>query len=338
MIAGITHALAGIGADPGGLANPFHGKNPLCPLYSTEGWNETRFPTLADWAAHVDLSARASETLAGPAKRGEILHGSNSTARTLFGWAVQTLREAHGRDDPDYQAGLDDRAALGRYLADALRRDAVLHLGWDDEAGLQSQCARIAERWDVARLARRKNRGVLKRSLAPDASLCDRQRAGQAHTAQRRRDASLEAICAALEATDGTPTQSGIARATGLARSTVARHWQTALASLSHSVLRKKGNVLTRARGTAPSRTRPRPVARAQRTRSPVRLCSPFPSQASPLSATGPTRICRPDEEPAPTHPSHDGLPRHDLAHQTSQNPRIHATRPARPSTYGLRR
>lgn len=295
VIAGITAALAPIGADPGGLANPFHGKNPLSPLFSTESWNDSRFPTLADWAGSVDLGARTLPGLAGPAQRGEILHGSNSVARTLFGWAVQTLREAHGRADPDYLAGLADREALGRYLADALRRDAVIHLGWDDEACLQTQCRRIAERWDADRIQRAKNRGVLKRALPPEADRTDRQRAGQAHTAEVRRRQSIAAVGAAIaeaRAQGATPSQSGIARATGLARSTVARHWDAALReSLSHSVLRKKGNGLTK-----PARAdRSRGLARRVRT---ARLVPVPPSSSGTprLSGNAPSPALSPSD------------------------------------------
>ena len=290
VIAGITAALAPVGADPGGLANPFHGKNPLSPLFSTESWNDSRFPTLADWAGSVDLGARNLPALAGPAQRGEILHGSNSVARTLFGWAVQTLREAHGRADPDYQAGLADREALGHYLADALRRDAVIHLGWEDEASLQTQCRRIAERWDADRIARAKNRGVLKRALPPEADRADRQRAGQAHTAEVRRRQSIATVAEAIaqvRAQGTIPSQSGVARATGLARSTVARHWDAALReSLSHSVLRKKGNGLAK-----PSRAaRSEGLTRRIRPARDLRVL-PSPSSTPRLSGSAPSPV-----------------------------------------------
>jgi hypothetical protein len=261
VIAGVTAALRPIGADIGGLANPFHGKNPLSPLYSTEAWNEHRFLTLADWASAVDLRAQERQDMKDPARRGAILSGSNSQGRTLFGWAVQALRDADERGDPDYVAGLDDRPALGRHLCDLLRRDAVLHLDWTDEPSLQRQCRRIAEGWDVTRLAGRKNRGRLKGVIDPQADLATRQRQGQAHTAQVRVEKTVLTLAQAIanaRAANAPLTQSGLARTTGLARSTIARHWQRA-EGLSHSVLRKKGFGSPRSLGSSdPSERRGR--------------------------------------------------------------------------------
>lgn len=338
VIAGVTAALLPIGADPGGLANPFHGKNPLSPLFSTESWNDSRFLTLADWADSVDLRAKGRTDLSGPARRGEILHGSNSVGRTLFGWAVEALREARDRDDPTYRVALGDRSVLGRYLADLLRRDAVIHLGWDDERGLQSQCRRIAERWDADRIARRKNRGALRARMPVGIDLADRQRAGQAHTAAIRRRNSLAAVLDALvtaRSTGEIPTQSGVARSTGLARSTVARHWATALASdLSRSVLRKKGSDATKpARSRrAPDQSRRQPPARRDTATPPfcesLTFSSNAPSPSIPASGTGtacthpprPAGFSCPDPHGGPS-PEHPIDPDRDRPNPTGTNP-----------------
>lgn len=256
VIAGITLALAGVGADPGGLANPFHGKNPLCPLFSTEMWNETRFPTLGDWAAQIDLTARDQTGLAAASRRGEIVGGSNSRARTLFRWAIDALRSAHDSGEPAYQQAVNDKPALGQYLLDTLSRDAVIHLRWDDAETLARHCRRIAERWDPTKLARRKRRGAIAQQLAPDASLVDRQRAGQRHTADMRRKASVTKIADAIREIKRArriPTQTAVAQATGLSRSTVVRNWAEARqSSLSRLVIRKKGLSLKGKPGAVP--------------------------------------------------------------------------------------
>jgi hypothetical protein len=56
VIAGLTKSLLTLGADPGGLANPFHGKNPLSVHCDYEIIQDTHFPMLKEYAEGLDVS------------------------------------------------------------------------------------------------------------------------------------------------------------------------------------------------------------------------------------------------------------------------------------------
>ena len=106
-------------ADPGGLANPYHGKNPLSPHCHYTIINDAHFPTLSEYLAGLDINldrvlmARkmsvAQMTNAGfdfgqsNSYFSTVSKVCNSAAKALF---VTVARSTTGKHSPKISGGL----------------------------------------------------------------------------------------------------------------------------------------------------------------------------------------------------------------------------------------
>ena len=238
VIAGLCKTLLPLGADPGGLCNPLKGKNPLSPFWTVKIWNDNVFPRLSEWALHVDtrtnLSVMARESAA--AVSGLRKKQSNIVFATCQTWAFDELRRMHRSEDPDYLAGLEDRAQLAVFLFDRLRPRTTASFERPRQAlaVLDKVAEYAAAHWDPARLkAKDRDRGACADEVA-GLSLRERQKIGAQYAASKQAARSLEATINAVLAlqAEGLPTTKvAVAKRASLSRSTVVRHWQSAIDS-----------------------------------------------------------------------------------------------------------
>ncbi|UVF22778.1 hypothetical protein HPT29_027555 (plasmid) [Microvirga terrae] len=238
VIAGICKTLLPLGADPGGLCNPLKGKNPLSPFWTVKIWNDNVFLRLSEWALHVDtranLSVMARESAV--AVSGLRKKQSNIVFSTCQTWAFDELRRMHRSEDPDYQVGLEDRALLAANLFERLKPRAISSFERPRQAlaVLDKVVEFAADRWDPARLkANDRDRGACAVEVA-GLPLRERQKVGARYAASRQTAKSLEAMVNAILAlqAEGLPTSKvAVAKRATLSRSTVVRHWQTAIDS-----------------------------------------------------------------------------------------------------------
>lgn len=237
VLAGVCKVLMALGADPGGLANPLKGKNPLSPYWATQVWNDKNFPDLTTWASWVDtrttFSTLARESAATTSDLGK--QQSNQIFTSCQRWCYEELRNMHWSGCKDYWSCLDDRDQLARLLFKKLTSRAVAGFERPQQACavLKRVVAYAVDRWDPESLkATGRDRGACADQVAGK-SLSERQRIGGQYAASLRSAASLQAIThqiAILKADGETVTQSEVARRSGLSRSTVSRHWKTAIA------------------------------------------------------------------------------------------------------------
>jgi hypothetical protein len=238
VIAGLCKALLPLGADPGGLCNPLKGKNPLSPFWTVKIWNDNVFPRLSEWALHVDtrtnFSVMARESAAAVSGLGK--KQSNIVFSTCQTWAFDELRRMHRSEDPDYLAGLEDRAELAVFLFERIkpRTTASFERPRQALAVLDKVAEYAATHWDPARLkAKDRDRGACADEVA-GLSLGERQKIGARYAASKQAAKSLEATINAVLAlqAEGLPTTKvAVAKRAGLSRSTVVRHWQSAIDS-----------------------------------------------------------------------------------------------------------
>jgi len=234
VVAGCTAALSPLGADPSAASLPLKGKSPLCPLWSSVFWNQSRFPSLSEWAEYVDTGVTAGR-LARRAAREETgldAEASNSRFLACQTLAFDTLRQMHAGDDPEYRDALADRAQLSALLQTRCRR-AVAAMANEHRERLRSSAifCRVADyaagAWDPSRQRGGVDRGACADRVA-GLALAERQAVGGRYGAGQRADTSRRTIAAAVAAlreTGGIATQQAVADATGLSLRTVKRHW-----------------------------------------------------------------------------------------------------------------
>jgi len=240
VVGGCTGALLDLGADPTACLLPLKGKSPLSPLWDSVFWNQTDFPTLADWACYVDTGARLSTLSRAAARRdsGLSAEGSNAAFLALQRLAHAALRAMAEIADPDYVAALDDRPALKRLLMRRCRREVAATAATPEDRrrafAVFDRVARYAaETWTPNRARRPVDRGV----CAPEVEglpLSARQRVGALYAAGVKSEATRRRIrdayigLATIGA--GTPTPASIAgfftlSERPLSEKTIRRHW-----------------------------------------------------------------------------------------------------------------
>lgn len=257
VIAGICKTLLPLGADPGGLCNPLKGKNPLSPFWTVKVWNDNVFPRLSEWALHVDtranLSVMARESAVAVSGLGK--KQSNIVFSTYQNWAFDELRRMHRSEDPDYQVGLEDRALLAANLFERLKPRAISSFERPRQAlaVLDKVVKYAAGRWDAARLkAKDRDRGACADEV-DGLSLRERQKIGARYAARKQAAKSLDAMVNAILAlqAEGFPTSKvAVAKGAGLSRSTVVRHWRSAIDSAAQ---RAPASTITHTTTAAPT-------------------------------------------------------------------------------------
>jgi hypothetical protein len=162
VVAGTFAALEHLGADMGAASSPIDGKNPLCPQWSMQVWNEDTFPSLQQWSMHVRIwhrlghlvreQAIANSSLA-PGQSNDVFHRASAMA-----WAI--LRGVHMSGDALYRELLHDRRALADRLFEALLVEFRDEPNQRKCIGTLRRVARyVAGKWDPHALEPSRNRG-----------------------------------------------------------------------------------------------------------------------------------------------------------------------------------
>lgn len=237
VIAEVTERLVPYGADLGGLSNPHHGKLVTSPFWRVEVMNDAFLPSLSEWAELLDLSGRSAPAAVArraAARQAGLTQGESNAVFDAARTAVVTrLREMDLARDPAYLAALEarrrgDRGALFHLAFDGLCGPLVEAHGPKARAVLESCARHVAGTWDPDRVRRpRAEIGAMAGTL-DGMTTTQRRRAAARRTSAIRVDATRASLVAAAEAIVARGenlTKAGLAREAGVARSTVARHW-----------------------------------------------------------------------------------------------------------------
>jgi hypothetical protein len=239
VIAGLTKALLPLGADPGGLANPFHGKNPLSVHCDYEVIQDTHFPMLSEYAEGLDVSMnpRLMTRVLACGKLTEAGFDSKES-NTSFSWSAQACWTA---SIELYKAGvakLSDRMAFAEQIVDVVvdaseqiadvgtaeARDALIKM-------IRTCATWTAERFDARKLDRTgKDRGAAAHLMSAGDDAATRKGKGGAYAAGVRAAKTDLWITRAMMAVmaDGRDPQQAeheIAEKSGRSIRTIKRRW-----------------------------------------------------------------------------------------------------------------
>lgn len=256
---GLCNVLMGLGADPNARALLVRGKSPLAPWWESENFNDDVFPSLSGYAAVLGDAMKVSqEQLARSAAEkssGLAAAVSNQffTAASKEAWRI--LRDLHQRKDREYLAALGDRSRLAEMLARLMPMEHVLLLGEglvEPARGayvLDKVIGYAASRWSPEKADEAiafRSRGTMGHLMADAQSLSEKQAIAGKAVAEKRMQQARHAVLKAMDAVErsGAPfTQAEVARASGLNRKTVSRHWRFCLGRRPGRCLDKKGGV-----------------------------------------------------------------------------------------------
>ncbi|MGS4989934.1 hypothetical protein ACVDG9_18370 [Roseibium sp. RP-7] len=239
--AGITRQFLPLGADPGALSNPMRVKNPLSPFWDIRVWNEQTFPDMAEWATWVDTSTSRDAMIRESAEKLSKLDkkASNTLFTTLQRRAFDVLREMRSANNPIYFETISsgDRDKLAEALFDRLIPEAISMAPNPKQAMaiLYRVTPFAAARWDPARASRddRKDLGACAAEVI-GLDLHERQVVGGRYGAAERARKSVQAIqeaIAKLRVEGRKISKSEVSRRTGMSRTTVHAHWNSALSA-----------------------------------------------------------------------------------------------------------
>ena len=286
---GLCAALIPMGADPGALSRPMHGKNPLSPLWHTEILSGD-VADLGEIRELVDLNVDVADLTRDAAEARvpdgvELADGVRVSSNSLF-TALQAV--AWELIEPHKDAGDFDQ-----FFAELTAR--AYEIG-HRRSGRQVRAvaANVAEyawaKWNPEkRQADRPGRGRLRDDVR-GLSLAERQAAGGKDSAARVRQGSLDAARAAYEAilAEGSrPTQAAVQARSGLGIATVKRLWSDLRALVGEGITRctVKGSAAGGGGGdrgdTALGRARVRSAA-APRPARPASYPLPLPHGSPP--------------------------------------------------------
>ncbi len=245
---GLTDILMPVGADPGGLSNPHHGKNPLSHYWHVAELETAVYPTMSMWAqarrcdgsralrlgANVEQMLRA-KAAAEASRIGHDASWSNELFSTLRGACFAQIAAWKASEDPRYSMGIDDRDHLTRSLLTALGpRCADARDPAHAARVLDKVAPWVAKHWiprNPTPTARGRDAHLIDVGMAMD----ERQAVAGSETARMRREASVQAILTVLRSMgEGkvAADKKSVATAARVSLSTVQRCWATANARL----------------------------------------------------------------------------------------------------------
>jgi hypothetical protein len=232
--------LKKLGADPGGLANPFHGKNPLCPLWRTIEPNRDANLALEEWArllgiARTDEKASekrarlAAQNVSGLSSRES--NGIFSAART---WAREIIQEIHAAGGQRYADLLSDRQELARVVRTGLHD----RLAWSEFTTSSVQSRRVLDKvadyaatWWKPELAPKPLK-IHGRMGELEGTPQERMSAGGKFGAERKKELSTERLAAAaieMMAEGVKITRAALAKRADVDPRTASKHFDAAL-------------------------------------------------------------------------------------------------------------
>jgi hypothetical protein len=257
-VAGLTERLQAIGADPGGVANPYDTKNPKSPDCDFRILNETHMPRLNQYLARLRMSVEPIVI----AKRMALMQlrvadFDDDQSNDLWTWAKQATWETGKLIDANGGSALssfptpDQMVDFKYQIIEQLTPEAEKIYDMQRPATKRA-VVKIFEQtaWFVATHIRKGEPGVRRGRRIGAASHVVEQRlsdgtestnaeaitaaqsAGGAFSSMNQRARSLDEITkavAAIMVTGGRVTQAAIVRATGKSERTVRAYWPAPL-------------------------------------------------------------------------------------------------------------
>lgn len=239
---GLVSALIDLGADPCAPVLTLRGKNPLSPYWHTICPNDDVWPTLADYADWVDLSASREKLArrAGGLQSGLGIEGSNALFNALRREAFAILRQWHFSADPR------GKGEFGR-IADELHQALIASIpdrrGGLTETQVDLLIAKIADyaagAWDASKLeTSRKARGRLLHVTEGISTVRARQATGAVYASATKAERALSVLVDAYIRVRGAGsvlTQTAVAAEAGVHRRTAIRRWREVLEAVGES-------------------------------------------------------------------------------------------------------
>lgn len=261
VINGLTRAF---GCDPGGLANPWHGKLPTSPLTEYIILQDTHLPTLGEWAEALDVEydpALIARRMMNDrmTTAGFDAADSNtwfSSVRDLANEAGRMLFKSGGFNITE-QAAFAAKAVdvITPVVIDLIKPDALQH---KTIIKLIETCTKfMVVNFDPAKMdTTSRDRGAAAHLMKECDTAKVRMSKGQGHSAAvkvRRTRATMSAVMVKMIKAGEEPTISNVAKASGRAYNTVKTHffqcYVTAVASISVQYLVKGVHPLPRKPG-----------------------------------------------------------------------------------------
>lgn len=239
---GLCRALADLGADPEAPATSQLVKNPLSPLYHTECPTD-EWPTLDEHAECLDMGLDRATLVreAVATVTGEVFKHSNQYFNGCLDAARGVMAKWHRDRDPFYVEALKtkDFDLLIDRLQESLS-NLVVETGMKPksmEYARQKVAKWVVGTWNPSKLTGTSlpTRGRLKHVVEDIKGTDARQAVAGRHSAALRADRTIERLVEAWDklVTDGTPTKSALAKASGLSRRTVINRFDDLQEALS---------------------------------------------------------------------------------------------------------
>jgi hypothetical protein len=232
VISALTEAFD---CDEGGLAHPFHGKNPISPLSEAIVIQDTHMPALDEYADAMNLSWEPEMmfrkmTVEKMEQAGFDAGQSNtwfSVPSTLANAVSHQLhRDGFNVADEDaFQAAI--AAAIAPEVRDLIKPSTEKQISTVDR--MIGNCARWSARmFDPSKAdAPNRDRGAIAHLIEPTDDIKTRRQKGQTYVAQRRTRATqtvLKPVYRERIKRKGDHSRTVVAKATGLCYNTIKRH------------------------------------------------------------------------------------------------------------------
>ncbi|MEH2471858.1 hypothetical protein V1281_006954 [Nitrobacteraceae bacterium AZCC 2161] len=243
VIAALTAALAPLGADPGGLANPHDGKNPLCPNAQYRIPNDAHLPRLEEYAETLDVSIDTDSMARIMSIRTLERTNVGKRSQQMYDWiysaSTTIAAELHKKGIVDANDPSFDRYRFGEIVDSELKRRARIEFpelsGAELEAMLKvcsTKATWAAEKFDVTTLSGGVNRGAIRDQIEETDTLAEKQGKGGTYSRQKVKNDNINLIGKAMVIDvkrDRAPDIDLLAKATGLHPKTVKTHYSAAL-------------------------------------------------------------------------------------------------------------
>jgi hypothetical protein len=228
-----------IGADAGGLANPFHGKNPLSLHCDRMIINDTSFPTLKEYADGMrtakikledDPEMTAREMVVAELRKADFNKSQSNTYFTHVSEIANRTTMSLYRNGFRVGDEADFLDATIEIVSDLVAEE-IPDPNWKQRRAIE-KLVRSCSRWSVSHFDPRKAEhryvGACAHLISDSDDKKTRQRKGGAYAAKRVGERSQAKVALAIREAlieRREPTFAAIVEKTGLSLNTVKKHW-----------------------------------------------------------------------------------------------------------------
>ena len=236
---GLACALLDIGVDPSAPNATLRCKNPLSPIWETLTPNSTKFMSLKEYAAVLDMKASRPELIrkAAQLQSGMVKSASNELFNKLLDFGSKLLASWHFSRDDRIHLPTDE---LGSAIFAEMETYAVSSGVSEDRAAyvIEKVATHLAATFDPAKLEKPKARKRLAHVVEHMPSVEDRQREGARYAQASRVEKTYETLKTAVQALQEKGQLAGMSKEiisvhSGVSRAAVYKHLDAVLRDLS---------------------------------------------------------------------------------------------------------